>query len=87
MYMLNINRSSWQLDPNICYLDKLVYYLFRNINQGVLVAHTYIVWNKIAPLEVSYQSLVGSVVIGAELGREDHGSIPRNCDREGAGTT
>jgi hypothetical protein len=33
------------------------------------------------------QSLVGSVVIGAELGREDHGSIPRNCDREGAGTT
>jgi hypothetical protein len=35
----------------------------------------------------NYQSLVGSVVIGAELGREDHGSIPRNCDREGAGTT
>ena len=33
------------------------------------------------------QSLVGSVVIGAELGREDHGSIPRNCDREGARTT
>ncbi|WJX61997.1 hypothetical protein P8452_47042 [Trifolium repens] len=32
------------------------------------------------------QSLVGSVVIGAELGREDHSSIPRNCDREGAGT-
>jgi hypothetical protein len=22
-------------------------------------------------------------VIGAELGREDHGSIPRNCDRRG----
>jgi hypothetical protein len=35
----------------------------------------------------SNQSLVGSVVIDAELGREDHGSIPRNCDREGAGTT
>jgi hypothetical protein len=33
------------------------------------------------------QSLVGLVVIGAELGREDYGSIPRNCDREGAGTT
>jgi hypothetical protein len=30
-----------------------------------------------------HQSLVGSVVIGAELGREDHGSIPRNCDRAG----
>jgi hypothetical protein len=27
------------------------------------------------------------VVIGAELGMEDHGSIPRNCDREGAETT
>jgi hypothetical protein len=27
------------------------------------------------------------VVIGAEIGRDDHGSIPRNCDREGAGTT
>jgi hypothetical protein len=24
----------------------------------------------------SYQSLLGSVVIGAELGRKDHGSIP-----------
>jgi hypothetical protein len=23
---------------------------------------------------------------GAELDREDHGSIPRNCDREGTGT-
>jgi hypothetical protein len=34
-----------------------------------------------------YQSLVGSVVIAVELGREDHGSIPRNFDREGAGTT
>jgi hypothetical protein len=33
------------------------------------------------------QSLVGSVVIGAELGREDHGSIPHNYDREGAETT
>jgi hypothetical protein len=30
-----------------------------------------------------HQSLVGSVVIDIELGREDHGSIPRNCDREG----
>ncbi|MCI37735.1 hypothetical protein A2U01_0058961, partial [Trifolium medium] len=27
------------------------------------------------------------VVISAGLGREDHGSIPRNYDREGAGTT
>jgi hypothetical protein len=35
----------------------------------------------------SYQSLVGSVVIDAKLGREDHGSIPRNCDRKGAETT
>jgi hypothetical protein len=33
------------------------------------------------------QSLVGSMVIVVELGREYHGSIPRNCDREGAGTT
>ncbi|KAK2433326.1 intracellular ribonuclease LX [Trifolium repens] len=34
-----------------------------------------------------YQSLVGSVVIDAELGREYHDLIPRNCNREGAGTT
>jgi hypothetical protein len=27
------------------------------------------------------------VVIDAEQGREDHGSIIRNCDREGAETT
>jgi hypothetical protein len=27
------------------------------------------------------------VVIGAELGKEDYGWIPRDCDREGAGTT
>jgi hypothetical protein len=33
------------------------------------------------------QSLFDLVVIGAELGRDDHGSIPHNCDREGAGTT
>jgi hypothetical protein len=33
-----------------------------------------------------YQSLVGSVVIGAELGTEDHSSIPRNYDREGTET-
>jgi hypothetical protein len=33
------------------------------------------------------QSLVGLVVIGAELGREDHSSIPRNCDRERNETT
>jgi hypothetical protein len=26
------------------------------------------------------------VVIGAELDMEDHDSIPRNCDREEAGT-
>jgi hypothetical protein len=30
---------------------------------------------------ISLKSLVGSVVIGTELGREDHGSIPGNCDR------
>jgi hypothetical protein len=29
------------------------------------------------------QSLVDSVVIDAELIKEDHNSIPRNCDREG----
>ncbi|PNX66766.1 hypothetical protein L195_g063205, partial [Trifolium pratense] len=33
------------------------------------------------------QSLVGSVVIGAELDRENRGSIHRNCDRERAGIT
>jgi hypothetical protein len=33
------------------------------------------------------QSLVGSVVIDAAFGSEDHGSTPRNCDRKGAGTT
>jgi hypothetical protein len=33
------------------------------------------------------QSLVGSVVISAELGRDDHSSISRNCDQKGAGTT
>jgi hypothetical protein len=27
------------------------------------------------------------VLIDAELGREDHGSVPRNCDQEGAITT
>jgi hypothetical protein len=27
------------------------------------------------------------VVIDDELGREDHSSIPRNCNREKAGTT
>jgi hypothetical protein len=30
---------------------------------------------------------VGSIVIDAELGREDHGSIPHNCDRKRTGTT
>jgi hypothetical protein len=34
-----------------------------------------------------YQSLVGSVVIDAELDREDHSSIPRNCDQKEAETT
>jgi hypothetical protein len=33
------------------------------------------------------QSLVGSVVIGAELGRKYHGSIPHNCDPEEVETT
>jgi hypothetical protein len=28
---------------------------------------------------IEYQMLVGSVVIDVGLGREDHGSIPRNC--------
>jgi hypothetical protein len=32
------------------------------------------------------QCIIGSVVIDAEFDREDHGSIPYNCDREGAGT-
>jgi hypothetical protein len=36
---------------------------------------------------VFYQLLVGPVVIGGGLGREDQGSIPRNCDWEGAVTT
>jgi hypothetical protein len=30
-----------------------------------------------------YQSLIGLVVICCELGMEDHGSIPHNCDWEG----
>ena len=30
-----------------------------------------------------YQTLVGSMIIGDELDRENHGSISRNCDREG----
>jgi hypothetical protein len=33
------------------------------------------------------QSLVGSVVIDAKLDRENHSSIPSNCDREGAEIT
>ncbi|MCI64328.1 hypothetical protein A2U01_0085586, partial [Trifolium medium] len=33
------------------------------------------------------QSLVDLVMIGTELGRKDSGSISRNCDREGDGTT
>jgi hypothetical protein len=28
------------------------------------------------------QSLVGSVVIDAEIDKDDYGSIPRNCDRK-----
>jgi hypothetical protein len=28
-------------------------------------------------------SLVGSVVIGVKLGKEEHDSIPRNCNRKG----
>ncbi|MCI30999.1 hypothetical protein A2U01_0052210 [Trifolium medium] len=34
-----------------------------------------------------YQSFVGPVVIDAGLGREDHGLISGNCDRDEAGTT
>jgi hypothetical protein len=34
-----------------------------------------------------YQSLVGSVVIGAELSWEDHGSIPATAIGRGHGTT
>ncbi|KAK2398989.1 topless-related protein [Trifolium repens] len=30
---------------------------------------------------------VGSVVVDAEFDRDDYGSIPRNCDQNGAGTT
>jgi hypothetical protein len=33
------------------------------------------------------QTLVGPMVIDTKLGREDHNSIPRNCVREGVGTT
>jgi hypothetical protein len=33
------------------------------------------------------QSLIGSVVIDAEFGRKNHGSIPRNCDQKEAETT
>jgi hypothetical protein len=32
------------------------------------------------------QLLVGSVVIDVELGRKEHDSIIRNCNREGVGT-
>jgi hypothetical protein len=32
---------------------------------------------------VNNQSLVGSVMIDVELGRENHDSIPHNCDRKG----
>jgi hypothetical protein len=35
----------------------------------------------------TYQSLVDSVMISAELDREGHDSISHNCDRERAGTT
>ncbi|MCH80852.1 hypothetical protein A2U01_0001627, partial [Trifolium medium] len=41
----------------------------------------------IVPYHASNQSIVGSMVIDAEFGREDHSSIPRNCNREGTGTT
>jgi hypothetical protein len=44
-------------------------------------------YNVSLKMENKNQSLVGSAVIGAELGREDHDSIPRNCDREKVGTT
>jgi hypothetical protein len=30
------------------------------------------------------QSLIGLVVIDAEVGRENYGLIPRNCNQEGA---
>jgi hypothetical protein len=32
-------------------------------------------------------SLVGSMMVDAEFDRDDYGSIPRNCDQKGAGTT
>jgi pyrimidine operon attenuation protein/uracil phosphoribosyltransferase len=38
-------------------------------------------------LNQSNQSLVGLVVIDAEFDRDDHSLIPRNYDRERAGTT
>jgi hypothetical protein len=37
--------------------------------------------------DVGLQSLVSSMVIDVELGREDYGLIPHNCDRKGVGTT
>jgi hypothetical protein len=36
---------------------------------------------------IKNQPLVGSVVIDAELGRDNHGSIFRSCDREETETT
>jgi hypothetical protein len=34
----------------------------------------------------AYRSLLDVVMIGVEVGIDDHGSIPRNCDRERTGT-
>jgi hypothetical protein len=34
----------------------------------------------------AYRSLLDVVMIGVEVGRDDHSSIPRNCDREETGT-
>jgi hypothetical protein len=38
-------------------------------------------------IEKHLPMLLGSVVIDAEFGSENHGSIPYNCDQEGAETT
>jgi hypothetical protein len=53
-------------------------FVFLNINDKYIL---------IARNKQHKESIVGSVVISAELGGDDHGSILRNCDREGTETT
>jgi hypothetical protein len=53
-------------------------FVFLNINDKYIL---------IARNKQHKESIVGSVVISAEFGGDDHGSILRNCDREGTETT